>query len=1143
VGARHKSSARPTLEALECRELPAMFMVKTTADSGTGSLRQAIVDSNGAAGPNSIDFAIGTGPQTIIVLSTLPAITTQVTIDGTTQPGFGSSPLIALIADKNPLNTGTDASGLDLRANGCVIKGLAIGGIWMNAILIESNNNTIQGNFIGTNATGTASAGGVDGINLGFTQLTPPTNVTGNTIGGTTNDARNVISGSIEGISLGGSQNLIEGNLIGTDPTGTMAVGNTTGIQGNASGNTIGGTVLGAGNVVSGNTGAGLKLSGGGSGAVIQGNRIGTNLAGNAALPNRKDGLDVLLGGQNNTFGGTTVGAGNVISGNVGVGFLLTGGNDLVAGNFIGTDIAGTVAIPNGGDGFQVQDSFGNTIEGNVISGNAGNGVKLLSTGTAAIASGSVFTNNSIGTNAAGSVAIPNQGDGINVFGVTSTTIGGTITGTGNVISGNGVSGIAVLFNPLTAAKADNTVIEGNMIGTDLGGTVAIPNGVHGIFLSGAANNTIGGTLASAGNTIGSNGQFGIFLQGFPIQSSFQAATNNVIEGNHIGSGTFGGPLGNKFGGVTLFPGATSNTIGGTTASAANVISGNLTGVILSGTGTTGNLIEGNFIGTNAAGTVAAGNLDGVLLSAGASGNTIGGTATGSGNTISGNARFGILFQDAATSGNVILGNHIGVSLSGTTALANGANGVNLNAASGNTIGGTVGGSGNTISGNAFFGILFSGGTPSNNVVEGNVIGTNAAGTAALANGMDGIDLAGAPDNTIGGPGTAGNVISGNAAFGVYLTGSGATGNQVLGNLIGSNGGGNAALPNGLYGVLIAEGANSNVIGGQLVGQRNLISGNTDFGVYLLGTGTTANVLQGNLIGVNLAGTAALANGVEGLEVLGGASGNTIGGTATGAGNVLSGNGRNGILIAQAGSNNNLVQGNFIGTDRSGTLLLGNGYQGIGLVEGAASNTVGGTVSGAANTIAFNTSTGVTVGTAASDTAAVGNAILGNSIHTNGGVDGLGIDLGNDSVTANGSGPSGPNHFQNHPTFSDGGLLGNNDVTATVSFTSVPSSTFRLEFFLNLTSDVTSQGHTFLGAVSVTTDTNGHIATATALTAGVTVGSVNTGANTVPVTLPLPANIIAGDLTATATVLSVGNGQTASVGDTSEFSATAAFGP
>jgi hypothetical protein len=1119
----------------------------TTAGSGPKSLRQAILDSNATSGPNTIEFMINSGMQTIPATlgSPLPAVTTATLFDGTTQPGFTGTPLIFL----SGVGSLMSSPGLDIKANGCTIKGLVIGGYGPD-LLLESDSNTVEGDYVGTNATGT-----------GVFQDSPAIQINGsnNTIGGTSSAARNVVGvPTIAGIAVRISQaltsttqpanNVIQGNYIGVEINGTATLGGTgSGISTQQdAGTTIGGTTAGAGNVISG-CAQGTAISLGGTGELVQGNLIGTNAAGTAAIGN-KLGVALITNVANSMLGGTILGASNTISGN-GTGVELDGSGYVIEGNRIGTNAAGTTAIGNLGDGILIQNvGSNNTVGGtvaaaaNVIAGNGGSGIDILSAGSFTPGMNLIQGNN-IGTDVSGTSALPNTLDGIDMIGSSGNTIGGTASGAGNVISANGRFGIEVAFNPNNANQTSNNLILGNRIGADISGTVALANGLDGIYLSGATSNTIGGTVASAGNTIASSGQFGIFLQGFPIQSSFQAATNNVIQGNRIGSGTFGGALGNKFGGVTLFPGATSNTIGGTTASAANVISGNLTGVTLSGTGTIGNLIEGNFIGTNAAGTAAAANLDGVLLSAGATGNTIGGTLTGAGNTISGNARFGILFQDVATTGNVILGNHIGVSLSGTAALANGANGVNLNAASGNTIGGTVGGSGNTISGNAFFGILFSGGTPSNNVVEGNVIGTNAAGTAALANGMDGIDLAGAPDNTIGGPGTTGNVISGNAAFGVYLTGSGATGNQILGNLIGSNGGGNSPLPNGLYGILIAEGANSNVIGGPQAGQGNLISGNTDFGVYLLGSGTTGNVLQGNLVGVNLAGTAALANGVEGIELLGGASANAIGGTAAGAGNVISGNGRNGILIAQAGSNNNLVRGNFIGTDRSGTLLLGNGYQGIGLVEGAASNTVGGTVSGAANTIAFNTSTGVTVGTSASDTASVGNAILGNSIHNNGGTGGLGIDLGNDSVTANGSGPSGPNHFQNHPTFSGGPTLGNNTVTATVSFTSVPSSTFRLEFFLNPTTDTSPQGRTFLGAVSVTTDTNGNLGTATALTAGVTVGTVNTGNNTVSVMLPLPGNTNSGSLTTTATLVSLGTGQTGSVGDTSEFSAPAIFGP
>jgi hypothetical protein len=1121
-----------------------MFMVTNTATSGAGSLKQAILDSNGTSGPNAIEFAINSGMQSIPPTfgAPLPAVTTTVVFDGTTQPGYAGTPLIFL----DGVGSFFSSPGLDIKANGCTIKGLAIGG-YSPDMQLESDSNVIEGDFVGTNATGT-----------GVFQDSPAIQIYGsnNTIGGTTSAARNVVSvptGTGGAISINPAtssttnpaNNVIDGNYIGIQVSGTATLGGTgSGISTRLdSGTTIGGTTPGAGNVISG-CAQGIGILVGGTGELVQGNKIGTNAAGTSAIPN-KLGVALTANFSDSTLGGTIAGAGNLISGN-GTGMELDGTTYVIEGNRIGTDAAGTTTIANTGDGILIQSvGSSNTVGGtiaaaaNVIAGNGGSGIDILSAGSFKPGS-NVIQGNKIGTDVSGTIALPNTLDGIDMIGSSGNTIGGTASGTGNVISANGRFGIQIAFNPNNANQASNNVIQGNQIGTDISGTVAIANGLDGIYLNGAANNTIGGTMAGAGNIIASSGQFGIFLQGFPIQSSFQAASNNVIQGNRIGSGTFGGALGNKAGGITMFPGATGNTIGGTVTGEGNTISGNLTGVILSGTGTTGNLIQGNFIGTDAAGTVAAANLDGVLLSGGASGNTIGGTVTGAGNTISGNARFGILLQDAATSGNVILGNHIGVSLSGTAALANGANGVNLNAASGNTIGGTGNGAGNTISGNAFFGILFSGGTPSSNLVEGNVIGTNAAGTAALANGMDGIDLAGAADNTIGGPGTAGNVISGNAAFGVYLTGSGATGNQVLGNLIGTNGGGNAALPNGLYGVLIAEGANSNVIGGPLAGQGNLISGNTDFGVYLLGTGTTGNVLQGNLIGVNLAGTAGLANGVEGIEVLGGASANAIGGTAAGAGNVISGNGRNGILIAQAGSNNNLVRGNFIGTDRSGTLLLGNGYQGIGLVEGAASNTVGGTVSGAANTIAFNTSTGVTVGTSASDTAAVGNAILGNSIDQNGGAQGLGIDLGNNGVTANGSGPSGPNHFQNHPTFSGTPMAANNIVTATISFTSVPSSTFRLEFFLNEV-EVISQGTKLLGAVSVTTDTNGNLATATALTAGVTVGSVNTGNNTVSVMLPLPAGVNAGSLTATATLLSVGTGQTASVGDTSEFSAGAAI--
>ncbi len=185
------------------------------------------------------------------------------------------------------------------------------------------------------------------------------------------------------------------GNLIGTDITGTVAIANGNDgveIDAGARGNTIGGTTPGAGNVISGNAGGGVEIAGGGgtSGNVVTGNLIGTDIAGTAAIANGDDGVEIDFGRTANTIGGTTPGAGNVISGNAfdGVEIDRTGtSGNIVAGNFIGTDITGTVAIGNGSDGVVVVLASGNTIGGtttgarNVISGNAHDGVEIHGAG------------------------------------------------------------------------------------------------------------------------------------------------------------------------------------------------------------------------------------------------------------------------------------------------------------------------------------------------------------------------------------------------------------------------------------------------------------------------------------------------------------------------------------------------------------------------------------------------------------------------------------------------------------------------------------------------------------------------------------------------------------------------------------------
>jgi parallel beta-helix repeat protein len=1245
------------------------LLVTTNADSGAGSLRQAIMTANTLAGLTTIDFAIGSGAQTITLDSWLPSITAPIVLDGTSQPGFNGIPLIVITSGPSVVPV-EGTIGLDIRADGCTVKGLVINN-WAPLIVLESNNNVVEGNFLGTDATG---------ISNGNTTLGgPDIRIAGNnnTIGGTTSAARNIISGDGEGIVIGSDSrlprqnNLIEGNYIGTDVSGTMAVGNhQAGIVSNDGlDTTIGGTASGAGNVISGSTGLtsyGVRIDDFG-GDVVQGNKIGTNAAGTAAVPNGNPNLGnpgvqvssagILLDTENTTIGGTAPSAGNLISGNFGPGITLTstGFDNTIQGNLIGTDVSGTIALGNSTNGISLAGASRNSLLDNVIAGNGSSGVELfLSVPSGNPVHDNIFQGNKIGTNASGTAALPNQGDGVHVTGGINNTLGGPTPGAGNLISGNHGAGVVVetggffsagnivqgnqigtnasgtaalpnqgdgvtmiqgRHNTLggTTAGAGNLisgnqgagvvfesteddVVQGNVIGTDttrttalanqgggivveleslnntLGGTASgaanviagnaqfgilisagpmgnivqgnlvgtnasnaanLGNGLYGVAVLNATNNTIGGSVAGAGNVIGNSTEFGLLLS--------NGANGNLVQGNDIGLGTSGVALPNGLDGVAVVASA-SNTVGGTGAGAGNVIAGNNRfGVFLNGTGTSGNLVEGNLIGTNAAGTAALPNIfDGIAVANAAANNTLGGTVPAAGNVLSGNGRFGVYLSGAGTTGNLVQANLIGLNQAGTGSLGNTFDGVAvLSGASGNTIGGTASTTtGNIIAGNGRFGILVG---AASTVVQDNIIGINLAGSAGLANALDGVAVVGAANNTIGGTATnAGNLISGNGRFGVFLTGPSTSGNVLQGNAIGTNAAGTAALGNTFDGVALVNGANGNTIGGTTAGTGNLISGNARFGVFLSDSGTSGNVVAGNLIGVNRSGTAALGNTFDGLAILNAASGNIVGGTSGGAGNTIASNGRFGILLGVSGTTNNLVQGNFIGTDASGTLVLGNTKDGVIVQTGAASNTVGGTVSGAGNRIANNGGPGVAIGDAPGDPGSVGNAILGNAIYGNGPAGSpIGIDLGSNGPTPNGSGPNGPNHFLNFPIFQSVPTVASNAVTATLTFSAVlANASFRLEFFLNSAAD-TPQGRTFLGAVSVASNAAGVVFAAGALTPGVTV-AVNPG-GLISVTLPVAAGTVAGSLTATATLLAL-PGPPGTVGDTSEFSAPAAFG-
>ena len=467
------------------------------------------------------------------------------------------------------------------------------------------------------------------------------------------------------------------------------------------------------------------------------------------------------------------------------------------------------------------------------------------------------------------------------------------------------------------------------------------------------------------------------------VYVSDPGTTDNVVEGDYIGTNAAGtGAVPNAINGLDIVSGATFNTVGGTTAGACDVISGNaFNGVVLDFSGTSHNVVEGDFIGTDVTGTKAIANgQDGVQIAGGASFNTVGGTTAGARDIISGNEIVGVFVSGSGTTDNVVEGDYIGTNVAGTGTVPNAENGLEIVlGASFNTVGGTTAGARDVISGNAFNGVeLESSGTESN-VVEGDYIGTDVTGAKALANGQDGVEIAsGASFNTVGGT-TAGarDVISGNAVVGVYIIGAGTESNVVEGDYIGTNVAGTGAVPNAINGLDIVSGASSNTVGGTTAVPHDVISGNTYNGVVLDSSGTDYNLVEGDYIGTDVTGGKALANGQDGVDIIGGATSNIVGGSTTGALNVISGNADNGVLITDPGTEFNFIEGDYLGTDATGKFAVPN-TEGVLIQNTASSNIVGGSQAVDRNVISGNSQCGVLI----TGTGTIGNTLRYNFIGT-----------------------------------------------------------------------------------------------------------------------------------------------------------------
>ncbi len=512
---------------------------------------------------------------------------------------------------------------------------------------------------------------------------------------------------------------------------------------------------------------------------------------------------------------------------------------------------------------------------------------------------------------------------------------------------------------------AVSNIIQGCYVGLKPDGVTIASNDASGIYFQhGPTENVIGGTNAAQRNVISGNFFYG-------IQINDPNSNTNIIIGNYIGlnaAGTSAVP--NTYSGVGIWDGPVGTIIGGTNTGAGNVISGNLAdGINLSYSNVFSMVIRGNYLGTDYTGSNAVPNGNaGINVYQGAHSMTIGGTNSLMRNIVSGNGYTGIIIQGPGTTNNVVQGNYVGTDPTGTHAVPNAQIGIGVwGGATGNLVGGAHAGAGNVASGNPVYGILVSDLGTSNNLVEGNFAGTDPSGKIAVPN-DSGVGVHGsAINNIIGGtaPGTA-NIISGNSGEGILVSDFGTTGNFIQGNFIGTDPYGTNAVPNGDCGIYVDNAAGTNTFGGQTPAAANVISANLNIGVAIVGHNDNGNIVQGNYIGTDITGRKALGNSYAGVAIYGGSEGNLIGGTSAGARNIISDNGTYGVTISDVGTSGNIVEGNFIGTDITGTNAFGNppapAYgANVEIQLGASGNVIGGIAPGAGNVIAFSGAPGITL--------------------------------------------------------------------------------------------------------------------------------------------------------------------------------------
>ena len=666
-----------------------------------------------------------------------------------------------------------------------------------------------------------------------------------------------------------------------------------------------------------------------------------------------------------------------------------------------------------------------------------------------------------------------------------------------------GVSPLAVGHGILlTGAGGANTVV-GNYLGLAPDGTAAgNGNTGAGLQIANSNDNVVGGSSPGDRNIISGNANAYYPVYGIGVWIT-GTSTRNVVQGNYIGTSPDGSTRrGNAGGGVLIT--SPGNRIG--VAGTGNVISGNPTGVTISGAGATSNRVQANIVGLDATGTVALRNADTGIAVTNASNNELGGTNPGEGNVISGNGSLVVgspstlnigtgvdigAASGQSASGNTVEGNRFGTDLTGTVrkpgynAIVVGASGNVIGGTTATTPGGACTGACNQIAGNQSHAVVV--GAP-DTIIEGNQFGlgpdghivADGTGTSTLRNGGSDILLL-REDNVVGGATPAArNVVSGALLWGVQAA-NGSHDSVIEGNYIGTDSSGSSSVPNGAGGVFVAS-ANV-VVGGtrpsgatDCSGPCNLVSGNKGEGIELSGAGATGSSVTGNFVGTNPSGMAAVPNiGEAGILV---ETVNTvhIGGAALGQGNLVSGNQTNGIeLVARglgAGTAGVHVEGNLVGTATDGSSHLPNTGHGVFIGFGANHDVIGGVAPGARNIVAYNGRDGIEVNQDTGND----NQFRRNSIHDNGS---LGIDRAphdipnpNDHLDGDLLNFVGLDDLQNWPVVQTAKSDGATATEVTGLLDSTPNSAFTLEFFANDACDPSGygEGQDFIGDASVTTN-------------------------------------------------------------------------